>query len=101
MPPAAWEAHLGDLVFDNGAAWFVNCGSTNEQRDALGRAQLRSVPVLGWRPGIGARDEDIARAVIGLRRQDPLVAGVHTVEAVIESNGVLSRATSTFEVRAR
>jgi hypothetical protein len=37
MPPAAWEAHLGDLVFDNGAAWFVNCGSTNEQRDALGR----------------------------------------------------------------
>jgi len=33
--------------------------------------------------------------------QWPLVAGVHTVEAVIESNGVLSRATSTFEVRAR
>jgi len=36
-PTNLWNKYFGDLVFDNGAAWFVDCGATNEYRDALGR----------------------------------------------------------------
>jgi Malectin domain/FG-GAP-like repeat len=36
-PTNLWNEHFGDLVFDTGSAWWVDCGATNEYYDALGR----------------------------------------------------------------
>jgi hypothetical protein len=77
VPPEVWAEQWGDLSIDNGAAWFVNCGATNEIRDALGRL---------WTPDTRyLQDSKASLAVVAQTVDDTLLSDRNIPNEVLRS----------------